>query len=218
MSAALSPARPAAADGDPPAGDGPDLTRLLVAWRKGSGEALEALIPAVWADLRRLARFHLRRERPGHTLQPTALVNESFLRLLSPHPPDWRNRRHFFTVAATLMKRVLIDHGRGRRRAKRNRGKTVAMDFEPAAEPAFSTVDHLHLSQALEELRSIDAEAVEVVELRYYLGLTVPETAEAIGLSERSVKRRWQAARRWLRIRLEAGPKPCPEPGAKEGE
>ena len=189
-----------------------DLTRLLLAWRRGSADALETLVPAIYADLHRLAMSHLRGERAAHTLQATALINEAFVRLMARQPPDWQDREHFFAVAATLMRRILIDYARHRGRAKRDRTRTIRLALDPTLDEGASAVDQLCLSQALDELRALDPSAARVVELRYYLGLTVTEAALALGMSERSIKRRWQAARLWLRSNLEQARPEDPRP------
>ena len=175
-----------------------DLTRLLVAWSHGEPGALDRLVPLVYGQLRRQARLQLRHERAGHTLQPTALVHEAFLRLVGQSRAQWQNREHFFAVAARAMRRVLVDHARARAAAKRGDGRTlIALDEapDPAAPPA---VDVLALDQTLDRLAAIDLRQARVVELRYFAGLSAPETAAALEVSLATVNRDWAMARAWL--------------------
>jgi len=175
-----------------------DLTRLLVAWSHGEPGALDRLVPLVYGQLRRQARLQLRHERAGHTLQPTALVHEAFLRLVGQSRAQWQNREQFFAVAARAMRRVLVDHARARAAAKRGDGRTlIALDEapDPAAPPA---VDVLALDQTLDRLAAIDLRQARVVELRYFAGLSAPETAAALEVSLATVNRDWAMARAWL--------------------
>ena len=175
-----------------------DLTRLLVAWSHGEPGALDRLVPLVYGQLRRQARLQLRHERAGHTLQPTALVHEAFLRLVGQSRAQWQNREQFFAVAARAMRRVLVDHARARAAAKRGDGRTlIALDEapDPAAPPA---VDVLALDQALDRLAAIDLRQARAVELRYFAGLSAPETAAALEVSLATVNRDWAMARAWL--------------------
>lgn len=181
---------------------GVDVTGLLHAWGRGDAQAGDELAAAVHGELRRVAARRLRREGPGHTLSPTALVNEAYLRLVDQRRVAWQSRSHFFAVASRLMRRVLIDHAR-RRRAARRGGSwcRVSLDDALAADRG-RTVDVLALEEALEGLADRDAEKARVVELRFYGGLTLEETAEAMGLSTASVSRHWRFARAWLYRRL----------------
>src|SRR5262245_37277985 len=174
-----------------------DLTRLLRRWTSGERDALGELFPLVYADLRRLARGALRRERAGHTLQPTALVHEAFLRLVPQQAKDWQNCEQFFAVCSGLMRQVLVDHARRRKAAKRGAGGLrVALDEaeERAAAPALE-VDLLHLDRVLDELEEIDVARARVVEMRYFGGMTVPEIGSVTGRSEWDVKKDWKLAK-----------------------
>jgi RNA polymerase sigma factor (TIGR02999 family) len=183
-----------------------DLTQLLRRWSRGEREALGDLFPLVYADLRRLARNALRRERLDHTLQPTALVHEAFLRLVPQQSKDWQNREQFFAVCAGLMRHVLVDHARRRKARKRGSGGLrVALEVAeqaPSATPA--DVDLLQLDHALTELEEIDRARARVVEMRYFAGMTVPEIGEVLGRSEWDVKKDWKLAKAWLARRLRA--------------
>lgn len=182
-----------------PAGPPPDdLTGLLIAWRDGEPGALDRLVPLVYDELRRQARLQLRGERADHTLQPTALVHEAFLRLVGQSRAQWQSREQFFAVAARAMRRVLVDHARARAAAKRGDGRTLlALDDvpEPAAAPG---VDVLALDRALDRLAGIDPRQARVVELRYFGGLSAPEVAAALDVSLATVNRDWAMARAWL--------------------
>ena len=175
-----------------------DLTGLLLAWRDGEPGALDRLVPLVYDELRRQARLQLRRERAGHTLQPTALVHEAFLRLVEQSRAQWQNREQFFAVAGRAMRRVLVDHARARAAVKRGDGRTlVALDEAP--EPAAAAgVDVLVLDQVLDRLAAIDPRQARVVELRYFGGFTATETATALDVSLATVNRDWAMARAWL--------------------
>jgi RNA polymerase sigma factor (TIGR02999 family) len=167
------------------------------------GPAVDALLPDVYAELRRRAAAYLRRERPGQTLQPTALVHEAYLRLQHDRPDRWRNRAHFCAIAAQAMRRILIERARSRAAAKRGGAPArVTLDEGMAAGEAAS-VDLLALDRALDELAAISPEQARVIELRYFGGLTIEETAEAMGTSPATVKRHWTVARAWLARALE---------------
>ena len=175
-----------------------EVTRLLVAWRDGQPGALDRLIPLVYDELRRQARWQLRRERFDHTLQPTALVHEAFLRLAGQSQAQWQNRRQFFAVASRVMRRVLVDQARARAASKRGDGLTrVALD-DAVATGASPDVDVLALDQALDRLEQLDPRQARVVELRYFGGMSAAEAAEAVGLSLATVNRDWAMARAWL--------------------
>jgi len=172
----------------------------------GREEILERLAPVVYEELRMIAAAHLRDERPDHTLQPTALVNEAYLRLVGGDHPPWGQRAQFFHAAAEAMRRILIDHARKRRRVKRG-GGAMALTLDDALAGSWDHPDRfLALDEAIRRLEGVDARSADVVRLRYFAGLSVQETAEALGLSERTVKREWTFARAWLHDALrEAG-------------
>ena len=180
------------------AGGAPSVTQLLKAWSDGDEQALEALLPLVEAELRRLARGYMRRERRDHTLQTTALVNEAFVRLVDAHDIQWRDRARFVGIAARLMRRVLVDHARARGYKKRG-GGAANVPFEDGmrVSPA-PDVDIVALDRALDALAAIDARKSRVVEMRFFGGLSVEETAEALAVSADTVKRDWRLAKLWL--------------------
>jgi len=175
-----------------------EVTRLLVELRGGNREAEAKLIPLVYSHLHRLAAHYMRHERPDHTLQPTALVNEAYLRLASQGETDWRDRAHFFGVAARLMREILVEHARARQAGKRG-GKVekLPLDEAPGFSPAKSR-ELIELGDALETLERLDPRQARVVDLRFFGGLTVEETAEVLGIAPRTVKREWSVARAWL--------------------
>jgi len=176
----------------------PDVTRLLHAWSAGDATALEQLAPLVEAELRRLARACMRRERKDHTLQPTALVNEAFLRLGGARRIRWQDRAHFMSMAARLMRRVLVDHARSRAYQKRG-GAAERVPLEDVGlEAPGPAVDVIALDRALDAFARVDARRSRVVELRFFGGLTLEETAEVMHLSVETVKRDWRLARLWL--------------------
>jgi RNA polymerase sigma-70 factor (ECF subfamily) len=178
-----------------------EVTRLLIDWRNGDPSALERLTPLVYAELRRLARSCMRQERPGHTLQPTALVHEAYLRLVDQSAPEWQNRSHFFGVAAQIMRQVLVDQARHRRAAKRDGGRRTTMS-EMLAISGNRNVDMLDLDWALGELGRVDPRKARIVELRFFGGLTVDETALALDISAPTVRRETRMAETWLYQRL----------------
>lgn len=175
----------------------PGVTQLLFDWRAGNDSALEKLIGLVHDDLRRLAKRYLRRERPGHTLQTAGLVSETYLRLLAQQRTDWQDRAHFFAVAARIMRNLLTDYARTRGRDKRDSDLRVTLDESIAAQREPSP-DLLALDEALDRLSAIDRRKAQIVELRYFVGLSVEETAEAIDVSDITVKREWLKAKAWL--------------------
>jgi RNA polymerase sigma factor (TIGR02999 family) len=180
-----------------------EVTRLLQAWRQGDREALESLIPLVYSDLHRMAERHLRAERPGHTLQPTAIVNEAYLRLVGGEAGDWQNRAHFFAAAARSMRRILVDHARSKKAKKRGGpGTRYMLDTAVMVEPR--AVDLIAVDDALEKLAALDPEQGRVVELRFFAGLTEGETAEALGISPATVRRKWLSAKAYLHRELAA--------------
>jgi RNA polymerase sigma factor (TIGR02999 family) len=187
---------------------GQEVTALLREWAAGDRAALERLMPLVYGELRKLAASQLRAERRNHTLQPTALVNEAYLRLVGQRSVSWVNRAHFFGIAAQMMRRVLVDHARKRGAAKRNPG-AVYLDLDPSeAGGADRAPELLALDDALTELEKLDPRQAKVVELRFFAGLSVEETAEVAGISTATVKRDWKTARAFLlhEIGLEAAP------------
>ncbi len=184
---------PAAAAPAPPG----EVTRLLLAWRRGDPDALDRLIPLVYGELHQMAERYLRRERPGHTLQPTAIVNEAYLRLIGRQGADWQGRAHFFAVAAQSMRRILVEHARRRDAKKRGgEGTRYLVDTVVMTEPR--AVDLIALDDALAKLTALDSEQGRVVELRFFGGLTEEETAEVLSVSSRTVKRKWLAAKTYL--------------------
>jgi RNA polymerase sigma factor (TIGR02999 family) len=178
------------------------INRLLADWGQGNEEAREALIPMVYNELRRQARRHLRGERPDHTLESAALVNEAYLRLVRQDAPQWQNRAHFFGVAAQLMRHILVDHARKRIAVKRGAGAPLlALDPElaPAQKPG---IDLVALDDALDKLSAIDTKQTRLIELRFFGGLSIEEAAVVLGVSPATVKREWVTARAWLRREL----------------
>ena len=181
------------------------INRLLVDWGHGDEEAWEELIPVVYEELRRIARRHLRRERPDHTLQSAALVNEAYLRLVRQEAPQWQNRAHFFGVAAQLMRHILVDHARNRLAAKRGAGAPrLALD-ERLVPIQKSEVDVVALDDALGKLSALDPQQGRLIELRFFGGLSIEETAVVLGVSTATVKREWAVARAWLLRELKRG-------------
>jgi RNA polymerase sigma factor (TIGR02999 family) len=177
-----------------------ELTELLRSWRDGDRAALDRVMPVVYDELRSLAARQLAAERPGHTLQTTALVHEAYLRLVGQQQTDWNTRAHFFGAVAVTMRRILVDHARRRARNKRG-GDLVIVPLATASEPAANSgasVDVEALDRALDRLASIDARQARVVELRYFSGMTLEEIAEVMALSTGTVKRDWTVARAWL--------------------
>src|SRR5262245_12164460 len=180
-----------------------DVTVLLAQWRKGSVDAQEKLMAKVQAARRPLAASHLRRERAGHTLQPTAVVNEAYLRLMPQRGVQWENRAHFFGIAAKMMRRVLVDHARRKRAGKREGFSGEPVSISQVPDPAGGQdIDVLNLHQALDDLAALDPRQAGVVELRYFGGLKIEEIAEAIGVSPATVKRELTTATVWLRHRM----------------
>ena len=181
-----------------------DVTQLLLAWGAGDRSAGDMLLPAVYAELRRLATRAMRREATGHTLEATALVHEAYLRLVDQRRVEWRNRAHFFGIAAQLMRRILVDHARARLAAKRGgSARLITLNEADAAAPdAAGPIDVLALHDALDRLAALDPDQARLVELRYFAGLNIDETAEALGIAPATVKREWAIARAWLRREL----------------
>ncbi len=184
-----------------------DVTTLLARWSSGDAGALEQLTPIVYDELRRIARRHLARERKDHTLQSTALVHEAYLRLIGGSASEYQNRQHFFAVAAQVIRRVLVDHARAVNAAKRGGGaqKILLEDQPEASTPPENVAEVLALHEALERLAAFDQQQERIVELRYFAGLSIDETAEVLGISAATVKRDWVMARAWLARELKGG-------------
>ena len=179
------------------------VSELLIRWRAGDPEALRSLIPLVYDELRRVAHYHLQAHRDGHTLQSTALVNEVYLRLMKQEP-RLENRAHFFAVASRLMRQILVDYARNRHAAKRDGGWKLTLD-EAMALPRQRELDLVTLDDALTELSRLDAQQGRIVELRYFGGLSIEETAQVLDISPATVKRDWATARIWLHRELDRG-------------
>jgi RNA polymerase sigma factor (TIGR02999 family) len=179
------------------------LTQLLQRWSAGDSRALDELTPLVYAEVRKLARRYLQRERPNHTLQATALVNEAYIRLIDQRSVQWKNRAHFYGIAAQVMRRVLVDHARMRKADKRGSGETPLVLDEALDVSADRGLDLVHLDDALKALAALDPRQAKIVELRFFGELSIEETAEVVRLSPATVKREWAAARIWLRRELE---------------
>lgn len=187
-----------------------DITLLLRAASSGERNDLDALMAAIYDDLRRLAVSHMRGERDDHTLQPTALVHEAYMKLVDQRSTDWKDRLHFFAVASRIIRRILIDHARERLAAKRGGGgeRLRVDDMDPAA--PVPGIDLLALDEALEELAAIDERQAKIVELRFFGGCSIEEVAELLSMGGRSVDRDWKAAKAWLYCRLSESPPPPP--------
>jgi RNA polymerase sigma factor (TIGR02999 family) len=185
-----------------------EITRLLQAWGGGNAAALEDLAPLVYAELRRMAKRSMRRENPGNTLQPTALVNEAYLRLVGIDSVRWQDRAHFFAVAAQMMRRILVDSARARATGKRGGGAVhVNLDESIDAMPSRGS-QLVALDDALDELARLDPRKAKVIEMRFFGGLSVEETAEVLKISPETVMRDWKMARAWLMRALNAPPNP----------
>jgi len=182
-----------------------DLTGLLVQWSQGDQKALDRLMPLIYAECRRIAAHHLQHERPDHTLDPTALVHELYLRLADQRRATWENRAQFFGIAAQLMRRILVDYARARRATKRG-GSALLLSLDAAVDTpnASRSEDVLAIDDALQRLTLLDAEQVRIIELRFFAGLTVEETAHVVGRSPRTVKREWRVAKAWLHRELQS--------------
>jgi RNA polymerase sigma factor (TIGR02999 family) len=181
------------------------VTRLLHEWRAGNQQALDQLMPLVYGELRRLAGHYMRSERPGHTLQATALVNEAYLRLVDMDVP-WQDRAHFFAVAARLLRRILVDHAKSHHRAKRGRGQIPVTLNEALAKVQDADKEILALDDALESLLTLDERKGRIIELHYFGGLSYEEMAEAMGISQTTVHRELRLAKAWLHHELKGGP------------
>jgi len=181
-----------------------DITELLLAWGEGNQDALQRLTPLVYGELHRLAHRYMAGERTGHTLQSTALVNEAYLRLVQSSRVQWQNRAHFFAVSAQLMRRILVDFARSRQYAKRG-GKAPVLSLDDVSVAVEECAELVSLDDALRALAAVDPRKGQVVELRFFGGLSVEETAEVLKVSVETVMRDWRLARVWLRRELRRG-------------
>jgi len=190
------------------------VTELLVRWKAGDQEALERLIPLVYKELRDIARHHLRRERPEHTLQSAALVNEAYLRLVDQRPFDTQNRAHFLAVASRLMRQILVDYARGHWAAKRGAARQAKLDVSMVVAQV-RTTDVVALDDALTGLSNLDEQQGRIVEMRFFGGLATEEIAEVLGVSPSTVKRDWNVAKAWLTREMKRGDRGDPGEMAK---
>ena len=182
-----------------------EVTQLLIAWSSGDKAALDKLMPLIHQELRQLAHRYMSRERPGHTLQTTALVNEAYLRLINRKDVHWQNRTHFFAIAAELMRTILVDHARSHAYAKRGGGlRKIELD-EAMIVSKERAAEVVALDEVLKELANIDPQQSRIVELRFFGGLTIEETAEVLGLSPATIKREWSTAKAWLKRAIDTG-------------
>jgi RNA polymerase sigma-70 factor, ECF subfamily len=175
-----------------------EITRLLQDWSSGDEQALEKLTPLLYKELHRMAHRYMRKERPGHTLQTTALINEAYLRLVGWKQVRWQNRAQFFGVSAQLMRKILVDFARSRKSAKRGAGARVVSLEDPSASSGDPGRDILALDEALERLAALDPRKSQIVELRFFGGLSLDETAEVLNVSSRTIRREWDLAKTWL--------------------
>ncbi len=181
------------------------INDLLAQWSRGDKTALNDLLPFVYEHMKKQARRHLRNERANHTLQTTAIVHEAYLKLAEQRQVDWADRAHFFWIASEVMRRVLVDHARGRKRLKRGDGLEAATLTSAIAASSGPAFDLLELDEVLTKLAAKDPQQAKVVELRYFAGCSIGETAETLGISEATVKRDWAAAKAWLMHQLRPG-------------
>jgi RNA polymerase sigma factor (TIGR02999 family) len=180
-----------------------DVTSLLKKAQSGSREALDLLMPLVYQELRQIAQSQMQSERMNHTLQPTALVHEAYIRLIDQKEVDWQNRAHFFYIAAVMMRRILINHANKRNAQKRGEGQTlINLDDADSNAKSYNPVDVLEIDQLLKELENLDQQQAKIVELRFFAGLTVAEIASVLEVSESTVKREWRSAKAWLKSKL----------------
>jgi RNA polymerase sigma factor (TIGR02999 family) len=186
--------------------DAPDITEILRSWGGGETEAADQLLPLVYEELRRLARSYMRRERPGQTMSPTVLVHETYLRLAEQKRVDWQNRSHFYGIAAKMMRRILIDHARARATGKRG-GAALRLSLDQIeVSPEQDATDLIALDEALNKLAAFDERKARVVELLYFGGLKHEEAAQVLDVNEKTIRRDWEVARRWLYRELAAEP------------
>jgi RNA polymerase sigma factor (TIGR02999 family) len=185
-----------------------EITKLLHGWQGGDGAALDALVPVVYKELRRLAHYELRKERPDHTLQSAALVHEAYFRLVGQNLPRWESRTHFFAIAAQLMRQILVDYARRRRASKRGSGLCMLALDDAVALPQRKDVDIVAIDDALKLLAEVDPRQSRVVELRFFAGLSLEETSEVMGIATATVQRDWTAARAWLHREISRRPIP----------
>ena len=178
-----------------------NITQLLNDYQGGKKDALDELFPLVYGELRKLAANRLRGERSDHTLQPTALVHEAYLRLVEQHSADWQNRAHFFAIASEMMRRILVNHAEAHNAKKRNEGHTM-ISLDDADVAAETEIDLVFLDEALRELAGFDPVQSRIVELKFFGGLTNEEAAEVLGVSDSTIKREWRMARAWLTTKL----------------
>ena len=179
-----------------------EVTRLLLDWGNGNDAARDELMPLIYSELRQVAEKYLNQERPGHTLQPTALVHEAYIRLVEQTHPEWKSRAHFFAVASQVMRQVLVDHARSKSAAKRGSGCVTLTFDEAIALPQTSQVDVVALDDALSSLSSMDPRQAQIVDLRFFGGLSIEDTAQVLGISPATVNREWSTARMWLQREL----------------
>lgn len=179
-----------------------ELTQLLLDWKRGDKAALDKLMPLVYDELRRIARHYLRGERPWHTLESAALVNEAYLKLLDTQNIDWQDRAHFFAMSSALMRRILVDHARNRNRVKRGGGQQKLSLSKADRFADKPDLDLVALDDALKRLAAMNEHQSRIIELRFFGGLTIEETAEVLGVSHATVEREWAVARAWLRREL----------------
>jgi RNA polymerase sigma factor (TIGR02999 family) len=180
------------------------VSELLVRWKAGDQQALEALVPLVYKELRDIARYHLRLERPGHTLQSAALVHEAYLRLLDQRPFETENRAHFLAVASRLMRQILVDYARSHGAAKRGADRRVELDASLVL-PKVQSTDVIELDDALSDLARLDQQQSRIVELRFFGGLAIEDIADVLGISRSTVKRDWNVAKAWLTRQMKKG-------------
>ena len=178
------------------------VSELLAKWRAGDEESLRRLLPVVYNELRRVAHYHLRKERPGHTLQTTALVHEAYLCLMKQQPRDFKNRTHFVAVCAQLMRQILVQYARRRNAVKRDGGYKLTLDDHAMALVENRSVDLVALDDALNGLAELDPQQSRIVELRFFGGLSIEETSQVLGISRATVKRHWATARIWLHTQI----------------
>ncbi len=182
--------------------DASEITQMLREWSDGKAEALDNLLPLVYTELHRQAASFLRKERPGHTLQTTALINEAYLKLIDQRDVNWQSRAHFFAVAAQAMRRILVDHARAKHRAKRGDNVRLSLEEATLVTTKEKGVDLIALDEALNKLAEQDEQQARVVELKYFSGLSLEETAEALRISRATVARDWESSRAWLHREL----------------